>query len=197
MATDFLDANRRRMEDAFFMERDRKLIEQFKEIKRLEETKQNLARVSGIANDAVLQKLVSLNIRAETVASMALIPLVAVAWADGRVEEKEKDAILKAVDKSFAKEGSIDHALLSQWLSHRPPPELLAAWTEYVKELGGQLTAQERAALRKEVLDHAALVARAAGSFLGITSGISREEQTMLAKLEQAFDAAGGKTPPS
>lgn len=189
MTTDSLGSRQRQLEDAFFIERDRELIARLREMRRMEETKQNLAKVSGISNEAVLQKLVALNIRAETVASLAVIPLVEVAWADGQVDEKERAAILKAVDGSFAKESDIDHSLLAQWLTHRPPPELMTAWTDYVKALCRQLSESERAALKKDIIDHATIVAKAAGSFLGLTSGISREEHSMLQKLEAAFDA--------
>jgi uncharacterized tellurite resistance protein B-like protein len=194
MTTDSLGSRQRQLEEAFFIERDKELIARLREMRQMEETRQNLAKVSGISNEAVLNKLVSLNIRAETVASLAVIPLVEVAWADGQVDAKERAAILKAVEGSFAKESDIDHALLAQWLTHRPPAELMTAWTDYVKALCRQLTASERAALKKDIIDHATIVAKAAGSFLGLTSGVSKEEQAMLGKLGQAFDAGGETT---
>lgn len=184
---DYLGSCRKNLEDAFFAEHDRKLIEKLKDLHKLEETKQNLARVSGIANDAILNKLVELNIRAETVASLAIIPLVEVAWADGEIDEKEKTAILKAVDSTFSSKGGLDRTLVDQWLKQPPPPELLAAWIAYIHGLGKMLTKTELANLEQDILGHAVAVAKATGSFLGLTSGIGREEQAMLDKLRKAF----------
>ncbi|MBA4389058.1 MAG: hypothetical protein C0404_13840 [Verrucomicrobia bacterium] len=187
---DYLDTRRRSMEDAFFMERDLKLIERLKEMKKMEETRQNLSKVSGITNEAVLQKLVDLKIKPETVASIALVPLVEVAWADGEVDEKERAAVLKATRSTVFAGSGVDSSLIEQWLTQRPPPELLTTWIDYVQELCKLLTPEERKALSKDVMEHAAAVAGAAGSFLGLTSGISSEERSMLDKLRKAFDSS-------
>jgi uncharacterized membrane protein YebE (DUF533 family) len=97
----------RQLEDAFFLKEDKKLIEKYKQLKKMEETKQRLAEVSGIKDEAILKKLVELKIQAETVASLALVPLVEVAWADGDVDESEKEAILMAVEKSGVAKGGV------------------------------------------------------------------------------------------
>lgn len=184
---DSLDSRRRNLEEAFFAERDRKLIEKKKEQRKLAEAKQNLAKASGISNDAILTKLVELNISADTVASLAIVPLVEVAWADGEVDEKEKNAILKAVNLTFSSKGRIDNALVEQWLMNRPPPELLTAWTEYIQGLSKLFSKSELATLEQDIMEHAVAVAKAAGSFLGMTSGIGKAEQAMLDKLGRAF----------
>ena len=184
---DYLGSTRKNLEDAFFAEHDRKLIERLKVMQKLEETKQNLARVSGIANDAILTKLVELNIRAETVASLAIIPLVEVAWADGEIDGKEKTAILKAIDSTFSGKGGMDRTLIDQLFKKPPPPELLTAWIDYIHGLGKMLSKTELATLERDIMGHAVAVAKATGSFLGLTSGIGREEQAMLDKLRKAF----------
>ena len=50
----------RDLESAFFLKEDQKLIAKLREMRKLEETKQNLSEVSGIKNDRILQKLVDL-----------------------------------------------------------------------------------------------------------------------------------------
>jgi hypothetical protein len=175
------------LEDRFFIERDRVLIEKQRELKKLEETRQALAEVSGITNQKVLQRLVDLKVQAETVASLAVVPLVEVAWADGRIDDKEREAIMRASTETGIAKGSPDYDLLDRWLTHRPEPELLEAWKHYIEGLCEMLTPEERESLRADLIDRARRVAEAAGGFLGLTSKVSDAERRMLESLEQAF----------
>jgi hypothetical protein len=179
----------RQLEDAFFSSQDKKLIEDLRKMQQMKETKEALANVSGIKNDAVLEKLVSLKIRPETLASICIVPLVEVAWADGEIDEKERKAVLSATEKSGFKKGDVDYDLVNQWMLHKPDSDLLATWTQYIKGLCENLTKVEIAALKSEILDHAKAVAEASGGLLGTGIGdkISKPEKAMLATLEKAF----------
>lgn len=177
----------RMLEDQFFYKQDQVLMEEFRRMTEMKETRESLAKVSGISNDAILQKFVELDIRPEIAASLAMVPLIEVAWADGRVEEKEKEAVKKAVEAaSFA--NNVDQKLLTQWLEHRPPKTLLDAWTHYIQGLCEMLSAGEKANLREELVGHARQVAESAGGFLGLGSKISEAERKMLEYLESAFE---------
>ena len=182
-----LENSGRMLEDRFFLEQDRILVEKLRELRKMEENRQALSAVSGITNQKVLQKLVELGIQAEIVASLAVVPLVEVAWADGRIEEKERKAVMEASTANGLAKGSPDHALLERWLVHRPEPELLEAWTHYIEGLCELMAPEEREALKTELIDRARRVADAAGGFLGLTSRISEAEQRMLDTLSQAF----------
>lgn len=177
----------RTLEDLFFLKQDQILMEEFHRMEEMKETKASLAKVSGISNDEILQKLVDLDIRPDVVASLALVPLVAVAWSDGEIHEKEKAAVLKADSELFPK-NSPDLKILEQWLKHKPKPQLLQAWKHYVKGLCEEMTASQKAALRTEIIGHARQVAQATGGFLGLGNKISSAEQDMLDQLDKAFE---------
>lgn len=183
----FLDARRRTLEDAFFHKRDAILAEQFHKLEKMKETKQALQKVSGITDEKVLDKLVALNIRPETLASLAMVPLVEIAWADGSIGAEERDAILKAVAKNGFARGSIDYALIEGWLARRPPDSMLEAWTQYIRGLCANLNKTQIAHLRDELIGHARDIAKASGGFLGLGSKISTAEQAMLDRLKAAF----------
>jgi hypothetical protein len=178
----------KKLEDLFFLKQDAILMEEFHRMEQMKETKESLAKVSGITNDEILQKFVDLDIRPDIMASLALIPLIEAAWADGSVDEKEKAAVLEAAAKSFFAKDSIDFKLLSQWLEHRPPHSLLDAWTHYIEGLCEKLTAAQKSILKNELIGHARQIAQAAGGFLGLGNKISDEERRVLDYLESAFD---------
>jgi hypothetical protein len=125
----------RLFEDAFFLEQDRVLIERLRAMRKMAETKESLAEVSGITNDAILSRLVDLDVRPESLAALAAVPLVEVAWADGEISPAERTAVLSHAETKGIRADSMEHDLLSRWLTHRPDPSLLEAWQAYIHGL--------------------------------------------------------------
>jgi uncharacterized tellurite resistance protein B-like protein len=178
----------RQLEDAFFLKEDQKLIEKYKKLKELEATKKKLSELSGIKDDAKLQRMIDLNIRPETLLSLVMVPLVEVAWADGEVDEKERRAILSAAEKKGINKGGVEHDVLERWLAHKPDPKLLETWIDYTRELCRSLQQANRVNLKDDLLGRARGIAEAAGGFLGMGNKISEAEEAMLRKLETAFE---------
>lgn len=185
--SDVLGDRGRALEEEFFRKQEEKILAGLREAKQQAATREALAKSSGISNPAVLDLLSKLNVHAETVAALALVPLIEVAWADGKLDEKEAFAILQAAEKSGVVPGNACHALLKSWLAAPPRQELMAAWINYVQALCSKLDAAGRAALKGDVLTRARAVAHSAGGILGLGSKISPEEQAVLTRLEGAF----------
>ena len=180
--------NARRLEDEFFLKEDAKLLARLREMRKLEETKEALAEASGISDPQVLAKLIQLDVQVETLAALSVVPLVEVAWADGRIEERERDAIMQGAQSLEIKLGSIEYDLLDEWLKHQPEPTLLAAWSQYVQGLCAQMSPPEKEAFRTSFMGKARAVAEAAGGFLGIGNKVSPAEEKMLKTLADAFN---------
>jgi len=182
-----LAERRKALEEEFFRKENARLAADL-HLKRLsEESKAAMSRLSGIADDAVLDKLVELGIGAETLAALTLVPLVEVAWADAKMDARERDAILKGAEAQGVAPGSAAFALLQDWLDERPAPRLLAAWRDYIGALCEEMLPEDRKALKREVLSRARTVAEAAGGFLGLGGRVSREEEQVYGILETAF----------
>jgi hypothetical protein len=184
--TESFVASGRTLEDAFFLEQDRRLIERRAELARLAKTKEALASVSGIKNQDILEHLVQLNVRPETLAALSAIPLVEVVWADGRVDERERKVVLDFATAQGIAEGSVARELLERWLAQRPPQSLLSAWQHYVEALCERLPPEDRTTLKTELLRNVRAAAAVSGGFLGMGK-ISAEEKAVIAKLEASF----------
>jgi hypothetical protein len=184
---DVLKRNGRKLEDSFFAEQDAKLIAKHQELLRMERTQQALAEVSGITNRHILRRLVELEINPDLLASLAVVPLVEVAWADGYVHEKERIAILAAAAGAGVGRGTIDFELLEEWLTQRPPPVLLDAWVQYIAGLCEVLSPEDCKNLETSLLTRARSVAEAAGGVLGWVGKVSSAEQSVLDRMAQAF----------
>jgi hypothetical protein len=85
----------RSLEDEFFRREDKRLTERLNELRAAEATREALGKASGITKPAVLEKLMELGIRAETVAALSIVPLVEVAWADRALDAKERRVIVE------------------------------------------------------------------------------------------------------
>ena len=177
------------LEDEFFRREDQRLMQKLEQMRAAETNREALAKAAGIGNPAVVDKLLELGVKAETVAALALVPLVEVAWADGELDRRERGAILDRARESGLAAGSVEHALLEAWLDRRPDPKLLTAWTHLVRGVSEQLGREESARLKANLLDRARAVATASGGVLGMGSKISSAEAAMLAQLEGAFPA--------
>jgi hypothetical protein len=142
----------------------------------------------GIEDAAVLDKLMELELTAETVAAISLTPLVEVAWADGKVDKKERAAVLEAARDFGLTRQDVSYMLLEGRLGERPDAELSKTWKSYVRLLARILDAATISALRDEILVRAERVAEASGGLLGLGSKISASERSKLDELARAFD---------
>jgi len=183
---DFLDDRRKSLEDAFFKKEEQKKVAKLREKLKQQTVREELLKASGMTDEGVLDKLVELGLTADTVVALSLCPLVHVAWADGQIQENEHDAILKAAQGKGIEQGDPAFALLSEWLNSPEPPDLLPAWSAYVVALGEEMTSDQYAMLKEQIIDFAHAVASAAGGVLGIKS-ISKAEKTALAEIARAF----------
>ena len=179
----------RSLEDEFFRREDARLKENLRQAAQRESAREALIHASGIKNPRVIDRLIDLGIHPETVTALSLVPLVAVAWADGSLDARERSAILERVDETEFAPGSPARALLEGWLTRKPEPTLMNAWTHLVEGLGEEMTRDEVAALKTGLLERARTVAGASGGFLGVGSRISTAEADVIQRLEGSFPA--------
>ena len=187
MTADAWDARRKALEESFFSERNQQPLFKLKQ-ELAKETQENaLATASGIGDDEVLDQLVAADITGETLTALVLIPVVLVAWADGKMAEKERIAILAASEIRGVVAESAGHALLVSWLDELPDRAALSdAWTGYTRLVIDRLHDNARSQFRSAVLDRARRVALAAGGILGLLS-VSESEQKVIDDLEAAL----------
>jgi uncharacterized tellurite resistance protein B-like protein len=145
-----------------------------------------LQRISGIHDIETVRALGELGVTGDTIFAFELVPLIEVAWADGAMQAKERDAILRAAAARGIAPDSPRGRVLRGWLEKRPTRALITAWTSYISALVERLTAKQRKTLTAQMIERAGEIARAAGGFLGLSS-ISEAEENKLDQLESAF----------
>jgi hypothetical protein len=177
-----LDERSKALEDAFFRKKTAKRRVELRQQKR----KEALAEASGLQDDEILERLSDLGIAAETVAAMSVVPLVAIAWADGHMDAREIGAVLKGATECGIEPGSAAHDLLESWTREQPGSELMETWKSYIHAVCVEISAEQRWRLEDLLIGRAQAVAAAAGGFLGIGK-ISGKETTILETMRSAF----------
>jgi len=177
----------RAMEDLFFQQKDQQLLEKLRHELAIKDSREELARISGIQDKGVLDTLLTHQVTPETLLAVGMIPLVAVAWADNVLHDSEKKCVLRAADEAGIQEGSAAFELLNQWLSKKPDRSLVQAWEVYIKGLKQKLDASAFQNLKLQVMNRASKVAEAAGGFLGLGNRVSPAERALLNEFEKTF----------
>ncbi|GAA5507651.1 hypothetical protein [Novipirellula caenicola] len=187
---------RQALEDEFFHRVDERLIANMKAKTELETHRRQLAEVTGISDAKLIDELLAAGANAETVAALSLVPLVLVAWADGKVDPEERQPILAAAHEKGITEGTPAADLLEHWLSNKPKKQLALTWKHYITELISQMSDDALLSLRTDIMDRARAVANASGGVLGFVK-TTIDERRVLSFLDEvlARDVSLPRTP--
>lgn len=142
-----------------------------------------LSQRTGIEAPDLLRRMVDLGFDAESIELLFLVPLVAMAGADGSVTYAER-----ALVKEFARQGGIcpgtrAWATLDGWLIESPPRELLEQMRVLFRDVVAALPTAQASELRTRLKAALERVARASGGFLGV-GAVSRAERKCFTELE-------------
>ncbi|HEY1557785.1 MAG TPA: hypothetical protein VGF94_23295 [Kofleriaceae bacterium] len=181
-----LEERGRALENQFYEKENQQKLAAMKEKLDSQGGKEELRKASGMTDEAVLDKLVALGLRGNTIAALSLVPLIQVAWADGKIQDNERVAILQGAHGKGLEKGTAGYELLQTWLQKQPSDELITAWEAYIKALASQLNDEQNRLLKNQIVGFAKMVAGAAGGFLGI-GRVSHDEETVLQRIEAAF----------
>jgi hypothetical protein len=182
-----LEERGKALENQFYDQENKAKLAAMKEKLDSQSTREDLRKASGMTDDKVLDKLVELGLRSNTIAALSLVPLIEVAWADGEIQDNERTAILQGAHGKGLESGTDGYELLQTWLKSRPDPALFDAWESYIKALASQLNDEQNRLLKNQIVGFAKMVAAAAGGFLGIGK-VSADEEKALGRIEAAFN---------
>lgn len=187
MSGDGFDKRRQALEEEFFKKHNQKLADKLRVELAKKHTREELVQLTGIHDAGVLDTLMAMNVDKSTFAAFGLYPLVEVAWADGKLDEKERAALIAAAAEHGITPGSFAHTALEEFLRNTPREDARKAWYAWAEVLNGKLDATERKKLREGLLTRALAVAEASGGILGLGNKISANEQRVLDAIAKVF----------
>jgi hypothetical protein len=183
MEKDAFKERERGLEEGYFRAQDAKLIEKLREDARLEEIVLALAEHLQVNDPELLRRVIALGVTLDTGPAFLLAPLVQVAWAEGKVTDRERDTVLRLAAARGVEPGSPAHTQLLKWLQERPPDALFDTAMEVIKGGLALLPPAEREERLKHLVQVCHEVAESSGGLarmLGLGSGVSGEEEALL-----------------
>jgi hypothetical protein len=177
----------RELEESFFERENRRLLEKLRAEAEKEQQRDRLRAALKIDDPALLDRFMELGLCPETLIAFSVVPLVFVAWADGEIQARERDAILRAAADRGMPEDSDNYRMLQDWLEHQPEAQLFETWQQYARAMIEDLDRELADVLRQRIVNRVRGVAEAAGGFLGLNK-ISDQEQKVIATVEQTLE---------
>ncbi len=139
--------------------------------------------------------LAELKIPRQAYRVVSLLPLVYVAWADGKIQREERNLILKiAAERGMLENGG--QQTLERWLSIAPSPAELKTNLAILNELSrgrGEMADSFDADGLQMLLAWCQDVADAAGGMLGLVSARRESELAALKSIATALDIRNAK----
>jgi hypothetical protein len=174
------------VEDQYFLGKEFALLEKLKAVFQKKVDKESISKATGVMNEQVLDRLVSMQLNGEVMAAFQLYPLVEIAWADGNLSESEAKSVLAAGEKQGVRPGSRAYRMLEDRLHNGPDPEARKIWFLYAEELKKVLSPQELEAFRDDLLERARGIVAATGHVERLVFNVGGERK-ILAAVKQAL----------
>jgi uncharacterized tellurite resistance protein B-like protein len=118
----------------------------------------------------------------DTAGVFDLLPVIHVAWADGKVQRKEREAIMDVLAVRGVTRGSPAHTMMEAMLEERPSQIYL---DESLAVFRALVAGNKR---RIEVMvDLCVAIAEASGGFLGLGNPVDESEREMLDRIAESL----------
>ena len=189
---DAFESRRSGFEAEYFHNKDAALVEKLRGVFQTNHDREELRRLTGITNNDVLDRLVAVQVKGEMLTAFKLLPLVEIAWADGRLDQHEADAVIDAAIKHGISPESEALKRIKEWLERGPNAEARKAWQMYAQELRKVLTPAELKTFREDLLHTAKQIAELSGGVLNMFFNLSQAEKAVLQNITEALSDSPG-----
>ncbi|MBY0111737.1 MAG: TerB family tellurite resistance protein [Phycisphaerales bacterium] len=186
---DAFELRGRSFEERYFHAKDAELVDKLRAVFQRTLDRDELKRITGLHDEALIERLLDLSVRGEMLTAFKLLPLVEIAWADGSLDHTEAAAVEHAATRFGVTPGpAMDR--LREWLKHGPTPELRALWQRYATDLRDSLSRKQLDEFREDLLATARGIADRSGGVLNVFFNTSSAEKRILESVRTALSHA-------
>lgn len=139
----------------------------------------------GSSDAQLLDRIEQLGFTGDSVGVLDLLPLVHVAWSDGKVHGKEREAILAVLERRGISSSSPARLLVETLLERRPSESYVAESLALIVDL-----AHRDGSDPADLVDLCARVAEVSGGLFGLGGGTSDAEEGAIRSIAEALGAA-------
>jgi uncharacterized tellurite resistance protein B-like protein len=144
--------------------------------------RRDIAGTLGTEETSLVDRVEQLGFTGDSARVLDLLPLVHVAWADGKVDRRERAAVLAVVDHRGIPKDSDACLLIESLLEQRPSETFMAESLDVVREL-----AAKRGNDGTKLVEWCADVAEASGRLFGFGGRVDPAEYELIRRIADAF----------
>jgi hypothetical protein len=179
----------KKLEEAFFHPMNMDLVEQFRQRLSLQEKLDAFSNTTGIRDRKQLIGLANMGYEVSTLTAFTWIPLVFVAWADGRLDDLEKKSMIEALVNRGISRSTAAMMTDHKWFRQQPEEELWELWAQFARSILGRRSTPLRNELLDEILTRCHVVANASG-FQQDSAHISAREWEVIERVTDSLHPA-------
>ena len=146
-----------------------------------EEERSNIAATLETSKD-VAEEALALGFDAETARVLPLVPLIQVAWADGKVTRAQDEKVRQKARKFGVQPDTAADEFLALLLQEEPTGLFFDRVNQVIRHI---VDDDPEGDVQSNVLDWSKAVAEASGGFFGLTNPISKHERAVLDELAE------------
>lgn len=132
----------------------------------------------------LLQELKEEGFNEDSIRALYLVPVLDVAWADGKIQTAERKEILDLMEKRGIQSDSEAYRLLDTWLHSKPKDEMWTKGHLAIEPLFAELKSRPQGQTHW-IFEAAERVAKATGTK---SHPISAEEKAVLSRISKRLD---------
>lgn len=182
-------------EEKYFQREDREARQRLLQQRQLaairQQEKQDIARALN-TNEEIADEALALGFDADTARVLPLVPIIQVAWADGKVSTAEHDKVLELAAEYGLEAGTAAHDFLLLLLNEQPTNTFFERVNTLMMRL---VAANPDDWINRNIVDLCVAVAQASGGLFGLGNRISKEEQALLERFAVAFSVDKSQAP--
>jgi uncharacterized tellurite resistance protein B-like protein len=143
---------------------------------------QSTSKTLKLDDAELLSRIRALGFDGETAEVFDLLPLVHVAWADGKIQRNERTTILRILEQRGIEPTSNAHLLVESLLEQKPSETFMGETLAVLQALIGEQPEQT-----KSLVDLCHQVAEASGNLLGLGARTSARELELIERVAEAL----------
>jgi hypothetical protein len=185
---DAFDELRKAKEEEYFHKKENELLEKLRQRGAVEAERRRLGDALHTTDSQILEDLQAMGYDAETVKLLFVVPLIAVAWADGSITPREKSLILELANVDDKQEGNAAQRQLMRWLDQKPSDEFFERSLRVIRSLLAGQPPDQRSEAKRDLLSSSVRIAEASGGILGLRS-ISNAERAAIERVAAEIES--------
>ena len=174
-------------EEEYFQREDVEKKAKLRRERQLEALRQqeraNIAEALNTTEE-IAQEALDLGFDAETARVLPMVPLIQVAWADGKVTRAQAEKVEKKAEKFGVEPDTPAHEFLHMLLEEEPTGVFFDRVNQVIRNIVDDDIDGD---IRSNVIGWSKAVAEASGGFFGLTNPVSKNEKKVLDEFAELF----------